>query len=172
MDLISSWSREFTKCPARIIFIITGVKKQRPETNRRTPWKINMEPENDGLVQMIFLFKMGDVLGSSRSSSGVFNPCRKMFRSKQTWSPRPGWSTLATIAVLLVSTSLSIGSMVEENDGWWLWAKQLRLLEIQAIMISPLVTVGSFCRFNLFIDMFFLSLFRQHIIPNPGNGML
>ena len=65
MDLISSWSREFTKCPARIIFIITGVKKQRPETNRRTPWKINMEPENDGLVQMIFLFKMGDVLGSS-----------------------------------------------------------------------------------------------------------
>ena len=31
-----------------------------------TPWKINMEPENDGLVQMIFLFKEGWFLGSSR----------------------------------------------------------------------------------------------------------
>jgi len=26
-----------------------------------TPWKIKMEPENDGLVQMIFLFNWGDV---------------------------------------------------------------------------------------------------------------
>jgi len=24
-----------------------------------TPWKINMEPENDGLVQMIFPFQLG-----------------------------------------------------------------------------------------------------------------
>ena len=31
-----------------------------------TPWKINMEAEHDGLVQMIFLFKERWFLGSSR----------------------------------------------------------------------------------------------------------
>ena len=34
-------------------------------------WKINMEAENDGLVQMIFRISIGWFWGSSRSSSGV-----------------------------------------------------------------------------------------------------
>ena len=36
------------------------------------PWKINMEHDHRGLVQIIVLSKMGDFVGSSRSSSRVF----------------------------------------------------------------------------------------------------
>ena len=142
---------------SRITFIITGVKKQRPETNRRTPWKINMEPENDGLVQIIFLFITPPKFNiasekwwlEDESPFGkayfqglcymlnfrgvIFRGeilAEKIPKSKQTWSSRPGWSTHATTAFLLVSTSgypLGPWLMV---DGW-LWAKQLRVFEFK-----------------------------------------
>ena len=42
-----------------------------PMGNSTTPWKINMEPENDGL-EYDFPFQIGWFLGSSRSSPGVY----------------------------------------------------------------------------------------------------
>ena len=37
-----------------------------------TPWKINMEPQNEGLVQMIFLFISGGVSGSILIFRGIY----------------------------------------------------------------------------------------------------
>ena len=48
------------------------------DSKNDTPWKINMEAENDGLLQMIFLFQLGDVwIRAMLIFRGVSSPWNK-----------------------------------------------------------------------------------------------
>ena len=126
-----------------------------PLKSRYTPWKINMEPENDGLEEE-FSFSIGWFLGSMLIFRGV--PSLKLTARKNSWKFH-GWKRILPGEGMLYQ-NFRISPFDPDSLKWITsWTLNINLCRASIVQFFEGKTIS--LRKDVIIDSFFK---RQHLL--------
>ena len=126
-----------------------------PLKSRYTPWKINMEPENDGLEEE-FSFSIGWFLGSMLIFRGV--PSLKLTARKNSWKFH-GWKRILSGEGMLYQ-NFRISPFDPDSLKWITsWTLNINLCRASIVQFFEGKTIS--LRKDVIIDSFFK---RQHLL--------